>query len=133
MRWQALGANVQQRVAQQFDVLGLQHERRQQPQDVRIAAGASKYVALEQCGVAVEQVVVAAAWVAAVGAAAHQLGELPWAQAIGSLVAGAATVAACGAYFRKRVGGVTGDFLGASQQLSECAMLLTFAVLRGNH
>jgi adenosylcobinamide-GDP ribazoletransferase len=80
-----------------------------------------------------EQVVVAAMWVAAVGAAAHLLGGLPWGQAIASLVAGAATVATCGAYFRKRVGGVTGDFLGASQQLAECAMLLTFAVVRGHH
>jgi adenosylcobinamide-GDP ribazoletransferase len=81
----------------------------------------------------VEQVVVATAWVVAVGAAAHGLGGLPWAHAVGAFVAGAATVAACGATFRKRVGGVTGDFLGASQQLAECAMLLTFAVLRGHH
>jgi adenosylcobinamide-GDP ribazoletransferase len=80
-----------------------------------------------------EQVVVAAAWVAAVGAAAHVLGGLPWIHAIGSLASGAVTVAACGAYFRKRVGGVTGDFLGAAQQLGECSMLLTFAVLRGGH
>jgi adenosylcobinamide-GDP ribazoletransferase len=80
-----------------------------------------------------EQAAVAAAWVGAVGAAAHEFGGLPWSHALGSIASGALTVAACGAYFRKRVGGVTGDFLGATQQLSECAMLLTFALVHGNH
>jgi adenosylcobinamide-GDP ribazoletransferase len=84
-------------------------------------------------GAGAAQVVVAVLWVVAVGAAARALGGLPWEQALESLVAGGLTVAVCGAYFRKRVGGVTGDFLGAAQQLSECAMLLTFAVVRGNH
>jgi hypothetical protein len=46
-----LGADVEQRVAQQFNVFGLQHVRRQQPQDVWIRAGARKDVALEQRGV----------------------------------------------------------------------------------
>jgi len=37
----------------------------------------------------------------------------------------------CGARFRARAGGITGDFLGAAEQVSECAMLLAFALLRG--
>ena len=41
----------------------------------------------------------------------------------------AATV--CAARFRARVGGTTGDFLGAAQQVAECAMLLALAVARG--
>jgi adenosylcobinamide-GDP ribazoletransferase len=81
----------------------------------------------------VAQIAVGAAWLAAIAFAAQRLGGLPWSHVLGALGAGALAVAICGAYFRKRVGGVTGDFLGASQQLAECAMLLTFAVLRGNH
>jgi adenosylcobinamide-GDP ribazoletransferase len=34
------------------------------------------------------------------------------------------------ARFRARVGGVTGDFLGAAQQVAECAVLLTLAIAR---
>jgi adenosylcobinamide-GDP ribazoletransferase len=34
-------------------------------------------------------------------------------------------------YFQQRVGGITGDFLGASQQIAECAILLLFAVYHG--
>ena len=36
-----------------------------------------------------------------------------------------------GAGFRGRAGGVTGDFLGATQQVSECAMLATLVWLQG--
>jgi adenosylcobinamide-GDP ribazoletransferase len=35
--------------------------------------------------------------------------------------------AVCGAYFRRRMGGVTGDFLGAVQQLSSVALLAVLA------
>lgn len=34
--------------------------------------------------------------------------------------------------FHKRVGGITGDFLGAAQQVSECAMLLALGLSRGD-
>jgi adenosylcobinamide-GDP ribazoletransferase len=37
----------------------------------------------------------------------------------------------CGARFTARAGGITGDFLGAAQQLAECAILLTLAISRG--
>ena len=39
--------------------------------------------------------------------------------------------AACAARFRARIGGITGDFLGAAQQVSECAALLALAVVHG--
>jgi len=56
-----------------------------------------------------------------------------WLGATQALVAvGAATVAgvACGVYFRRRVGGVTGDFLGACQQVTEAAVLVAIACAR---
>ncbi|MBS0376860.1 MAG: adenosylcobinamide-GDP ribazoletransferase [Proteobacteria bacterium] len=47
----------------------------------------------------------------------------------GSLLA-AATL---GAYFRHRIGGYTGDCLGATQQISELTLLLVVAALTGPH
>jgi adenosylcobinamide-GDP ribazoletransferase len=35
----------------------------------------------------------------------------------------------CAIYFRRRLGGVTGDCLGAANQLQEIAMLLTLVAL----
>jgi adenosylcobinamide-GDP ribazoletransferase len=40
-------------------------------------------------------------------------------------------VAVCAIYFRRRLGGVTGDCLGAANQLQEIAMLLTLVALSG--
>ena len=34
-------------------------------------------------------------------------------------------------FFRKRLGGITGDTLGATQQIAWLALLLAFAVFRG--
>ena len=51
------------------------------------------------------------------------------------LLAGAAALAAAlvtvlaGGSFRSRAGGITGDFLGATQQLTELTILLTFVVM----
>lgn len=42
-----------------------------------------------------------------------------------------AVVAGCAIYFRRRLGGVTGDCLGAANQLQEIAMLLTLVALSG--
>ncbi len=39
---------------------------------------------------------------------------------------------ASGRVFRVRAGGITGDFLGAAPQGSECAMLLALAIVRGS-
>lgn len=48
------------------------------------------------------------------------------AQFVGFVVAALVTTA-FGFYVRRRAGGLTGDFLGANQQLVEAAMLVTFA------
>jgi adenosylcobinamide-GDP ribazoletransferase len=77
------------------------------------------------------QVFVGAAWVAAVAGAlvwlkAIELAHLAWA-----FGAAAAVAFACAARFRARVGGITGDFLGATQQATECAMLLALALALG--
>jgi adenosylcobinamide-GDP ribazoletransferase len=52
--------------------------------------------------------------------------DLPWARTLGTAAAaaGAATLLA-GAYFKKRIGGYTGDCLGAVQQMAELSFLLT--------
>jgi adenosylcobinamide-GDP ribazoletransferase len=92
---------------------------------------AAKHASLATAGA--PQVAVAAAWTLVVGEAVNRLGWLPWVDMLLALAAGAVAALACAAYFQKRVGGVTGDFLGASQQAVECAMLLTFAVLDGHH
>jgi adenosylcobinamide-GDP ribazoletransferase len=51
--------------------------------------------------------------------------------ALGVGAASAVVTAVCGWRFHVRVGGVTGDFLGATQQVSECAMLLALALDHG--
>jgi len=57
----------------------------------------------------------------AAGAAASQL----W--CAGAAAVAAIVVSACfGLYCRRRIGGITGDTLGANVQLCECAALLTF-------
>ncbi|MFW6050832.1 MAG: adenosylcobinamide-GDP ribazoletransferase [Myxococcota bacterium] len=43
---------------------------------------------------------------------------------VGALVA---TALLCGWRFRARAGGITGDFLGATEQLAECNLLLVLA------
>jgi adenosylcobinamide-GDP ribazoletransferase len=50
--------------------------------------------------------------------------------AAGVLVAGGLT-ALLGLKFKARAGGITGDFLGATQQLCECALLLGVCLWRG--
>jgi adenosylcobinamide-GDP ribazoletransferase len=48
---------------------------------------------------------------------------------VGAVVVGVAVVA--GWRFRARAGGITGDFLGAAEQVTECAVLVALAILRG--
>jgi adenosylcobinamide-GDP ribazoletransferase len=74
------------------------------------------------------QLGVAAAWVLLLGIGARALGHLSLAELGAPAVLGALVVALSGSYFRARVGGITGDFLGATQQLCECAMLLAMAI-----
>jgi adenosylcobinamide-GDP ribazoletransferase len=75
---------------------------------------------------------IGAALVAIVVAATGASGSRVEAGAEGLGIAAAAVMAAgCGVYFRARIGGYTGDCLGATQQLSELAFFLgALAVLR---
>lgn len=77
------------------------------------------------------QLVVAIVWTLASCAGARALGLFSWADAAIVPAVTAVVAVIAGAYFRARVGGTTGDFLGASQQLVECATLLAVAVSRG--
>jgi len=52
-------------------------------------------------------------------------------EAVAGVVAAAAATAYLGWRFRCRIGGLTGDFLGAVEQVSEVAFLLAVAVARG--
>jgi adenosylcobinamide-GDP ribazoletransferase len=64
-------------------------------------------------------------------AAAVLRGPLGWRAA--ALAAAVVVVLALGAarYFRRRAGGITGDFLGATQQVTECGLLLALALGMG--
>jgi adenosylcobinamide-GDP ribazoletransferase len=70
------------------------------------------------------QASVATAWSAAVLAVLGALDAIAWGQAL-AMVAAAAAVGLVAAWrYRARVGGVTGDLLGATVPIAECAMLL---------
>jgi adenosylcobinamide-GDP ribazoletransferase len=78
-----------------------------------------------------EQALVATAWpaLAIAVAIAQRWLTLPEAAA---MLAGVTVVALLGAQrFHARAGGITGDFLGATQQVCECAALLALALMRG--
>lgn len=55
-------------------------------------------------------------------------GFIDWVDALVFLLFGALATAACGQRFASRAGGYTGDFLGASEQVAECALLLALAL-----
>ena len=79
----------------------------------------------------VAQALVATAWpaLAIAVAVAQRWLSLPEATA---MLVGVAAVALLGAQrFHARAGGITGDFLGATQQVGECAALLVLALMRG--
>jgi adenosylcobinamide-GDP ribazoletransferase len=44
------------------------------------------------------------------------------------VAAGAGIALVCGWRFHARAGGITGDFLGATEQVCECAVLLVLAL-----
>lgn len=77
------------------------------------------------------QLAVALVWTVAVAAGACGSGLASSVELAFALVAGVVATALAAAYFRARVGGITGDFLGAAQQAAECAMLFALAVARG--
>ena len=77
------------------------------------------------------QVLVAILWVAAISAGLVLFRRTSLAE-IGAAWGATGVVAlVCGWRFRARAGGVTGDFLGATQQVTECAVLLVLALGRG--
>jgi adenosylcobinamide-GDP ribazoletransferase len=77
------------------------------------------------------QVLVATAWMAAVTGAIGATHAFTGTELALVWVVALAVALACGRVFKSRTGGITGDFLGAAQQVSECAMLLALAIARG--
>jgi adenosylcobinamide-GDP ribazoletransferase len=69
------------------------------------------------------QAAVATLWAGGVLVALVAVGALTAGTAIGTLGAAFAVAPLCGWRFHRRVGGVTGDFLGATQQVAEAAIL----------
>jgi adenosylcobinamide-GDP ribazoletransferase len=74
------------------------------------------------------QVVVAAVWPAALTSGSVATGWLGSGDALALLAVGAAIATVCGWRFMARAGGYTGDFLGATEQLCEAAMLLALTL-----
>lgn len=69
------------------------------------------------------QALIAAGWTSAIVWGAFAWG-VPMAGIVGSLAAMLAVGVVLGAYFQRRAGGLTGDFMGALQQVSELGILL---------
>lgn len=76
------------------------------------------------------QVSVAALWCIAILAVLFSRG-LTFGEGAAAVLITALCGVFLGARFSARAGGVTGDFLGASQQVTECACLVLLALLRG--
>jgi adenosylcobinamide-GDP ribazoletransferase len=76
------------------------------------------------------QVLVAATWVLACAATLVALDLLSLRAAFAALGVLALVAVVCGQRFQAHVGGVTGDFLGATEQIGECALLVLFVMCR---
>jgi adenosylcobinamide-GDP ribazoletransferase len=87
----------------------------------------SKSRQINRAGVA--QALVASGWTVAIGGALVVAGVLPALAALAALAAAVPVAAFLGWRFWRRVGGVTGDFLGATQQVVEAAMLAALVAL----
>jgi adenosylcobinamide-GDP ribazoletransferase len=79
------------------------------------------------------QVAVASGWVALLFGSAFAANLIEGRVLAGLLVVAALTAAACAVRFLRRAGGLTGDFLGATEQVLECALLLTIVLWRGGN
>ena len=77
----------------------------------------------------VPQALLASLWPLLVAAAAVWSGELSFAHVLALATTATACGLFCGWRFHVRVGGVTGDFLGATQQVTVCALLLVLALV----
>jgi len=77
--------------------------------------------------IAASGLIVACGWSVAAGTALMLCSEGVWTAAVAASAAVAALVAlGCERWFRRRLGGFTGDTLGATQQIGECLMLLAW-------
>jgi adenosylcobinamide-GDP ribazoletransferase len=79
----------------------------------------------------VPQALVATAWPALALAAMLAQGWLSWVECAAMLAGSLVTALVAAQRFHARAGGITGDFLGATQQVCECAALLGIAIARG--
>ena len=79
------------------------------------------------------QVAVASGWVALLFGSAFAANLIEGRVLAGLLVVAALTAAACAVRFLRRAGGLTGDSLGATEQVLECALLLTIVLWRGGN
>lgn len=77
------------------------------------------------------QGLLATVWPAAAMACAAAMGGITPLEAVVMTGGAAALAILCGLRFHARAGGITGDFLGATQQVCECAALLGLAIVRG--
>ncbi len=84
-----------------------------------VASPASRSRGVAQAGVV--QACVASAWAGAVGLAMAATGHFAAARIAGMFAAVAVTTLVSGWRYARRLGGVTGDFLGATEQLCELA------------
>jgi len=73
----------------------------------------------------------ATAWCAAAVAGGIVAGALTVGESAWGILAAAAVTALLGWRFVRRIGGLTGDFLGAAEQSAEVAFLLAVALVRG--
>jgi adenosylcobinamide-GDP ribazoletransferase len=60
------------------------------------------------------------------------LALLPWQAALAGLLAAALTTSIAARYFVRRIGGYTGDCLGATQQLAELALYIGILAVSWN-
>jgi adenosylcobinamide-GDP ribazoletransferase len=75
-------------------------------------------------------VATAAAWGLMGALCGTALGGLHWSSALAVAAAVAVSTLACARYFRKAVGGITGDLLGAAEQVAEITAWLALLALR---
>jgi adenosylcobinamide-GDP ribazoletransferase len=97
------------------------------PYVTRDAASRSRLVTRAQ----LPQALLASAWPLAALGWACAAGALTACEAAAMIALVAAVSVVCGLRFHARAGGITGDFLGATQQLSSCASLLALSLMRG--
>ena len=76
------------------------------------------------------QAAVALLWTCAIAAALVRMRLTSFRATIAALGAAAAVTLIAGLRFRARAGGVTGDFLGAAQQVAECAIVVALVIAR---